>query len=90
MPVTAPADKRYRRAHVKPSRKRSRSVVLGLRVAVMLTAVGLVAYTGQRAVALVAGLEAFHVANIDVRGNQRLSTGEVRGTDGWPRGPQHP
>ena len=79
MPVAAPADKRYRRAHVKPSRKRSRSVVLGLRAAVMLTAVGLVAYAGQRAVALVAGLEAFQVANIDVRGNQRLSTGEVRG-----------
>ena len=79
MPVAAPADKRYRRAHVKPSRKRSRSLVLGLRVAVMLTAVGLVAYAGQRAVALVAGFEAFHVAHIDVRGNRRLSTGEVRG-----------
>ena len=50
-----------------------------LRATLMLTAAGLVAYAGQRAVALVAGLEAFHVANIDVRGNQRLSTGEVRG-----------
>ena len=78
MPVAAPADKRYRRAHVKPARKRSRAAVWGGRAVVMLAAAALVAYAGQRAVELAAGLEAFHVTTIDVRGNQRLSTGEVR------------
>jgi cell division protein FtsQ len=79
MPVSAPADKRFRRAHVKPARKRRvglRQVwIVGRAIAVF----GLMAYGGWRGVALVLGAPALAVARIAVHGNERLSTGEVLG-----------
>jgi cell division septal protein FtsQ len=77
MPVTAPADKRFRRAHLKPARKRAGLTSRRWRAAIAFSIVGLSLYAGHRAVAVVAGLEIFHVDQIHVRGNHRLSNGEV-------------
>lgn len=76
-PVSAPADKRFRRAHVKPSgRRRSRLHHLWAAVRV-LTACAVVAYAGWRGVTLVATAPALLVSDITVSGNARLATGEV-------------
>ena len=76
--VAAPADKRFRRAHVKPARKRQRQRAAGVagraRSSVVL---GVAVYGGWRGTALVLGAPALQVSRITVRGNERLSTGEV-------------
>jgi cell division protein FtsQ len=75
--VAAPADKRFRRAHVKPARKRSvttRHAWLALKATIVLA---LALYGGWRATALLMGAPALKVSRISVRGNERLSTGEV-------------
>lgn len=77
MPVTAPADKRFRRAHLRPARKRGGLAPRRWRTAIAVSIVGLALYAGHRAVAVVAGLEMFHVDQVHVRGNHRLSNGEV-------------
>lgn len=77
MPVTAPADRRFRRAHLKPGRKRAGLSSRAWRAAIVVSVVGLALYAGHRAIAVVAGLEMFHVDQINVRGNHRLSKGEV-------------
>jgi cell division protein FtsQ len=77
MPVTAPADKRFRRAHLKPARKRRGFASRRWRAAVVVFVIGLALYAGYRAVAVVAGLDMFRIDQIKVRGNHRLSNGEV-------------
>jgi cell division protein FtsQ len=77
MRVTAPADKRFRRAHLKPARKRTGWRFWRWRAAAAAVVVGLAFYAAHRAVAVVVGLEIFHVDRIAIRGNQRLSNGEV-------------
>jgi cell division protein FtsQ len=77
MPVNAPADRRFRRSHVKPSRKRKGLTSPRWRSVFTIAVLGLVLYAGHRAVAVVAALEIFHVDRISVRGNHRLSSGEV-------------
>jgi cell division protein FtsQ len=75
--VSAPADKRFRRAHVRPARKRGttfRHTWLATRIAVV---VGLMAYGGWRGTSLVMAAPALQVSRITVRGNERLATGEV-------------
>ena len=79
MPVTAPADKRFRRAHLKPARKRG-----GLDgVALARRGRGGVVIAPRRLRRLsrgrrrIAGLPMFRVERIVVRGNHRLSNGEV-------------
>lgn len=70
-------DKRFRRAHVKPSRKRSssaRHVWLAVRVLAMTLLVG---YGGYRGVALIAAASTLQISHMVVRGHERLSTGEV-------------
>ena len=75
--VAAPADRRFRRAHVKPTRRRK----IGARqlwLAAKVTAVLAVAvYGGWRGTALVLGAPMLQVSRISVRGNERLSVGEV-------------
>jgi cell division septal protein FtsQ len=75
-PVTAPADKRFRRAHVSPARRRgwrpSRAALVRVAVAVVLGV--LVVYRG---VALVFTASALKVAHVTVAGNERMSRGEV-------------
>ena len=77
MPITAPADKRFRRAQVKPARKRGRLASGRLRAVAAVFVIGLAVYAGYRAIAVVVGLEVFHIDRINVRGNHRLSNGEV-------------
>jgi cell division protein FtsQ len=77
MPVAAPADKRFRRAHVSPARKRGWRDVpwrVTARVAVVLAMTGYVAYRGAD---FVLSAEALTVTRITVSGNMRLSRGEV-------------
>lgn len=77
MRVTAPADKRFRRAHVKPARRR-RKWTAHVRLLVQVIGGGLVFAGAIYAVAQqVVHAEALHVSHIVVRGNERLPTGEV-------------
>jgi cell division protein FtsQ len=77
MPVTAPADKRFRRAHLKPVRKRRGWLAWRWRVAAILILASASAYVAHRAVAIAVDLEMFQVKRITVQGNRRLSSGEV-------------
>jgi cell division protein FtsQ len=77
MPVTAPADRRFRRAHLKPARKRAGLASRRWRAVLTVGLMGLALYAAHRAVAMTAALEIFHVDQINVRGNHRLSKGEV-------------
>jgi cell division septal protein FtsQ len=75
--VAAPADRRFRRAHVKPSRVRSRWLgrarpPLRYVLATLLLAYGV--YLGSNGMAQA---HVLHVNRIVVRGNERLSDGEV-------------
>jgi cell division protein FtsQ len=77
MPVSAPADKRFRRAHLKPARKRSGWAAWHWRAVALVIVVGFALYAAHRAIGVVAGLPIFEVQRIVVRGNHRLSSGEV-------------
>ena len=76
MPVMAPADKRFRRPHVKPARRRKFSTQLR-----WIAKVGAAAFVfgggGYVVTQQVVHAEALHVRRIVVRGNERLPTGEV-------------
>ncbi|HYE85192.1 MAG TPA: FtsQ-type POTRA domain-containing protein [Vicinamibacterales bacterium] len=70
-------DKRFRRAHVKPSRKRSpasRYAWVGVRLLVLTVVVGYATYQG---VTLIAASPSLQIGHMVVRGHERLSTGEV-------------
>jgi cell division protein FtsQ len=70
-------DRRFRRAHVKPGRKKSPTVKyawLATRVIAMLMIVGYAAYVGVTTIAEASTLQIGHMS---VRGNKRLATGEV-------------
>jgi cell division septal protein FtsQ len=75
--VAAPADRRFRRAHVKPSRSRRRRAggvkpLLQYGLAVVVVAYGV--YVGST---IVAHAHVLRVDRILVRGTERLSQGEV-------------
>lgn len=75
--VSAATDKRFKRAHVKPSRKRtpiSRHVGLAIRVLGLLAVVG---YGGYRGMTSIVAAQTLQVSHLQVRGHHRLSTGEV-------------
>ncbi len=86
MAVAAPSDKRFRRSHVKPARRRSGLWLRRLRVAATVVAAALAIYAGRRAATSLAGLEIFQVDRVNVRGNHRLSSGEVLSLVGGLRG----
>ena len=76
-PVAAPADKRFRRAHVRPAKKRGsplRHAWLAVRVVAIFT---VMAYGGWRGASLVLAAPALQISRVTVRGNDRLATGEV-------------
>ncbi len=77
MAVRAPADRRFRRAQVKPTRRhRARELLRWRRLRPVL--LGLVVLVGAyRAADLVLSASVFRVERIVVRGNDHLSTGEV-------------
>jgi cell division protein FtsQ len=77
MPVTAPADRRFLRAHARPGRRRPAwrgPVVVAMRIAVGMA---LLLYAGYRVNATVQAGGLLHVRRIQVRGVDRLSRGEV-------------
>jgi cell division protein FtsQ len=81
----APADRRFRRAHVKPGRKRglgTRHAWFGARIAMVFA---VMAYGGWRATALVLSAPALQISRVIVRGNERLATGEVLAVVGGMR-----
>jgi cell division protein FtsQ len=79
MAVSAPSDRRFRRAHVSPVRRRrwlsAASARVVVRVAVVL---GVAFYGAYRGASLVLSAEALTVTRIAVEGNTRLSRGEVQ------------
>jgi cell division septal protein FtsQ len=77
MPVAAPADKRFRRAHVSPTRKRGRFSVSWKRVAHVAAGSAFVLYAGYRGVDVLLATDALTVTRITVSGNTKLSRGEV-------------
>ncbi len=84
--VAAPADRRFRRAHVKPSKRRRgwRALVRPIALGAMVTMLGL--YGAYRTVQLVAEGRVLQIDRITVRGNARLSRGEVMALLGGLRG----
>lgn len=75
--VATATDKRFRRAHVKPARRRS-PVSKHVRFAARLVPLlALVAYAGYRGAALIADAEVLQIDHLVVGGHERLSTGEV-------------
>jgi len=76
MPVSAPADKRFRRVHVSPTRRRTwrESWPAIVRAVASLAVVVLVLY---RASTLALNSQALTVTRISVSGNSRMSKGEV-------------
>lgn len=77
MPVAAPADKRFRRAHVSPSRRRGRVAVSWSRLAQVTVLAALVTYGGFRAGGLVMAAHGLTVSTITISGNARVARGEV-------------
>jgi cell division protein FtsQ len=75
--AAAGTDKRFKRAHVKPSRKRSP----GAKVAWLAARVAVIAIVGVYAtyqgVGLIAAAPSLQIGHLLVRGHERLSTGEV-------------
>ena len=76
MPVSAPADRRFRRAHVHPARKRS-WLPPWRRLVPALTLCALVGYAVYHASELLLAADALTVTRITVRGTNRMSPGEV-------------
>lgn len=78
MPVSAPSDRRFRRARVTPARKTR--LLRGLswwKVARASVLVALLLYVGYRLVWGVLTAEALTITRITVTGNSRLSRGEI-------------
>jgi cell division protein FtsQ len=77
MRVVAPADRRFRRAHVKPGRRRRKWTAHARVIAQVLGAVMVFGGGAYVVAQQVVHAEALHVNRIVVRGNDRLPTGEV-------------
>lgn len=75
--VVTPTDKRFKRAQVKPVRKRAgnaRHAWLAMRIVAVALLIG---YGGYKGVALIAAASSLQISHISVRGEERMSTGEV-------------
>lgn len=78
-PIAAPADKRFRRAHVKPGRRRRSWRSLLKPAVTWLVLLGLLAFGVYRTTNVAVHAGALKIDRIVVRGNDRLSKGEVLG-----------
>jgi cell division protein FtsQ len=75
--VSAPSDRRFRRAHLKPGRRRRAWRAL-VRPVLQYGVIGAVlAYSLYRVSAIAAYAHVLRIGRIDIAGTQRLSTGEV-------------
>ncbi len=77
MPIPAPSDKRFRRAHVSPTRKRGRFDLSWKRIAHVSVVTVFLGYAGYRGVDVLLATDALTVTRITVSGNSKLSRGEV-------------
>ncbi len=77
-PVAAPADKRFRRSHVKPARRRRSWRAFVKPAMTWLILVGLLAFGVYRTTSIAAHAGALQIDRIVVRGNDRMSKGEVQ------------
>jgi cell division protein FtsQ len=75
--VAAPADRRFRRAHVKPSRKRGHWRAIAKPIAGYAALALVLAYGVHRATRVAVAAHVLEVDRIVVHGNERLSKGEV-------------
>jgi cell division protein FtsQ len=75
--VAAPADRRFRRAHVKPGRRKRHWHALFRALLGYATLVLALSYGVYRASSVAAAAHVLRVERIVVRGNSRLSRGEV-------------
>ena len=76
-PVAVAADRRFRRAHVKPSRVRRTWRLWIQRVVWLVVASAVLLYAGHRAIAFAARAHLLRVDHIVVKGNERLSSSDV-------------
>jgi cell division septal protein FtsQ len=87
MGVKAPAEKNFRRAKVRPGKKKNtRWAAIGFKSGKWIAMVLLVGYAGFRATALVLDASVLQVNRITVSGNVRLSNGAVQSIVGGLRG----
>ena len=77
MAVRAPADKRFRRAQLRPARRRRSWRPVWSRIVRSSLVLMLVLYAGYRATDLILNASALAIDRFEIRGNERLSTGEV-------------
>jgi cell division septal protein FtsQ len=75
--VTTQTDKRFRRAHVKPSRRRSPASTYAWLAARLFALALVLGYAAYRGVTLIAAASSLQIGHMVVRGHERLSTGEV-------------
>lgn len=78
MSVRAPSEKNFRRARVRPGKRRTAKKWFSWRLARLLISSVLVFYATYRALDLVVNASALQVQHISVHGNVRLSVGEVK------------
>jgi len=79
MSVKAPTERRFKRAKVKPGKKKSRALSrMTWRAARWVLAIAVMGYASYRATHLVLHASVLQVRKIMVSGNVRLSSGEVR------------
>lgn len=78
MSVKAPAEKNFRRAKVRPARRRGTRAWLSWRAARFAVCGVVLVYAGYRAFDLVVSASSLQIRRIAVRGNVRLSAGEVQ------------
>ena len=70
-------DKRFRRAHTKPARKRGSAEKYVWAVVRWLAVVSIVGYGSYRSVTLIRAASSLQINHMTVRGHERLSAGEV-------------
>ena len=75
--VAAQTDRRFRRAHVKPARRKRSWRALAAPLLLWIGAAAALVFGGYRASALAAHVHVLQVERIVVRGNERLSKGEI-------------
>ena len=77
MPIAAPSDRRFRRAHVSPARRRRPWSGRGWAIARLTVVLAAAMYGIYHGASLVLSAEALTVTRLTVSGNVRLSRGEV-------------
>lgn len=85
-PVAAPSDRRFRRAHVKPGRKRARAAAIARPALKVIALAVLSIYAVYRGGSVVTHARMLQIDDIVIRGNGRLSNGEVLAVLGGLRG----